>query len=80
VDWLVVSIALSVLLTVVLNIGLRIVPGAGDRLTRRLDRLTAPGPAGSDDGRRVRVVAPWKAMLVVSVVLTIGVNLVLWIT
>ena len=78
VRWLVVSIALSVVLTALLNIGLRAFPNAGRRVDRGLAELTSPN---IDDGhrqdRRLRVFVPWKAMIVGSVILTIVVNLVL---
>ena len=79
-NWLAVSLVLSVVLTVVVNIVLRVFPGFGDRIARSLERLAAPTP---DDGRvhdrRVRVFVPWKAMIVGSVLLTIVINLVLWL-
>lgn len=76
--WLVVSLTLSVVLTVLLNVGLRAFPDAGRRAARVLDELTSPrGDGEPDHGRRVRVFVPWKAMIVASVVLTILVNLVL---
>jgi len=80
VDWLVVSLVLSVVLTVVVNIVLWLFPGLGDRIARSFERLAAraPGEARKDD-RRVRVFVPWKAMIVASLVLTIVVNLVLWL-
>ena len=80
VNWLLVSLALSVVLTVVVNVVLRVFPGLGDRIARRLERLATrePGDAPEDE-RRVRVFFPWKAMIVGSVVLTILVNLVLWL-
>ena len=81
VRWLVVSVALSVVLTVLLNAGLRAFPGAGHRIARRLAGLTSPD---IDDPRAhhrgVRLFVPWKAMIIGSVILTIVVNLVLWIT
>jgi hypothetical protein len=80
VQWLVVSLVLSVVLTLLLNVWLRAFPEASDRLARRLDELTsqdADDPDGPD--HRVRVVIPWKAMIVGSIILTIVINLVLWI-
>jgi hypothetical protein len=76
VDWLVVSIVVSVVLTAALNLGLRAFPGAGERAARRLDRAMA---ADRDDDRRVHVWFPWKAMLVVSLGLTVLVNLAAWL-
>jgi hypothetical protein len=78
--WLVVSIVLSVILTVVLNVGLRLFPGAGRRAADGMSKLAGPPPdaARAADGR-VRVWAPWKAMILASLLLTIAVNLVLWL-
>lgn len=70
-DWLVTSIALSIVLTVVLNVALRAFPRAGERIDRALVRTTAQRPGGG-------VSIPWKAMIVVSLVLTVGLNLFLW--
>ena len=79
-QWLVVSLVLSVVLTLLLNIGLRAFPEASNRLARRLDELAsqdADDPDGPD--HRVRMIIPWKAMIVGSIMLTIVINLVLWI-
>jgi hypothetical protein len=66
-SWLIGSIVLSVVLTVVLNLGVRAFPHATERAVRRAEEWP-------DDGRRVRVFFPWKAMLIASIVLTIVVN------
>jgi hypothetical protein len=80
VHWLVVSLILSVVLTVVLNVGLRAFPDAGHRVARGLARLASPDVDDArGQGRRVRLFVPWKAMILASVVLTILVNLVLWL-
>jgi len=81
VQWLVASIVLSVVLTLLLNVALRAFPDAG----RRLGDLLAERASRVDDdartnGSRVRVFAPWKAMILVSALLTILVNLVFRIT
>jgi hypothetical protein len=81
VRWILVSVGLSVVLTVLLNVALTAFPHAGRRLSQRLDDLTSPTV---DDAhrhqRRVRVYVPWKALIIGSVVLTVVVNLALWIT
>jgi len=81
VRWLLVSIGLSVAITVLLNVGLRAFPEAGHRVARNLTKLTSPNV---DDARRnghqIRVFIPWKAMILGSLILTIVVNLMLWIT
>jgi len=77
--WLGVSIVLSVLLTIILNAGLRIFPGAGRRVAQR---MTQPPLAGAGENRpsNHRLWTPWKAMITVSLILTIVLNLVLWIS
>ena len=78
--WLGISIVLSVLLTVVLNVGLRLFPDAGSRVARGLTQRSFPSAGESRTGNhRVRVWTPWKAMILGSVILTIVLNLVLWI-
>lgn len=67
------SIVLSVVLTVVLNLALRAFPGAGDRLGEKLEQIAEERPGGG-------VYVPWKAMIVVSLLLTLGLNLFLWIS
>jgi len=80
VHWLAVSLVLSIVLTIVLNVVLRAFPDLGDRIGRKFEELEArTHRADPADGRRVRVVVPWKAMIIASVALTILVNLVLWI-
>lgn len=70
VRWLVLSVVLSLVLTVLLNVALRLFPGAAFR---------APRPE-VEGGQRIRVFVPWKAMILVSVLLTILLNLLLWMT
>ncbi len=80
-SWLAVSLALSVVLTVLLNVALRAFPGAGRRFAEGLTRLTPPTPGEPGTGdRRTRVWVPWKAMILASVILTVVVNVVLWFT
>ena len=69
-NWLVTSLLLSVVLTVVLNVALRAFPRAGERIGERAARLAEERPNGG-------VFVPWKAMIVVSLVLTVGLNLLL---
>ena len=79
-QWLTISIVLSVVLTVVLNLVLRAFPRAGERATRSLDELGARAAQQDlEHDRRVRVYAPWKAMIVVSLGLTILLNVLIWI-
>lgn len=79
--WLAVSIVASVVLTVLLNVAIRVFPGAGRRLAQGMAKLTLPSPEETRSGsQRVRVFIPWKAMIIGSVVLTIVVNVALWIS
>jgi hypothetical protein len=88
-DWLLYSIVASVVLTVVLNVGLRLFPGIGRSLEDLFDRILtervdtpdrADTPAEAPDERRVRVIVPWKLMLVASLILTLLLNLLLRLT
>jgi hypothetical protein len=74
VSWLGVSIVLSVVLTILLNIALRLFPDAGRRMNERLNRL-AEHEEPSQSG--VRVIFPWKAMLLASLLLTLAINVLL---
>jgi hypothetical protein len=79
--WLATSLLLSVVLTVVLNVALRAWPRSGERLDGWMRDVATPrpdSPRGPDD-RVARVIVPWKAMLVGSLVLTVVLNLVLWV-
>ena len=68
VNWLLLSVLLSIGLTVVLNLGVRLFPSSIERATRRLAEPV-------DDGPRVRVFFPWKSMLIASIVLTVVLNI-----
>ena len=74
-EWLVASLVLSVLLTVLVNLALWLSPRLRERTARAVEGST--DSAGSD--RRTRLIVPWKAMLVASLVLTFLINLVLWL-
>jgi hypothetical protein len=79
VKWLALSIVLSVVLTVVLNLAIRLWPDASDRAARQLDDWADRQNATEfgDGPNKVRVVIPWKAMLLASLALTILVNLLI---
>jgi hypothetical protein len=72
--WLIASVVLSIVLTVLLNVAVRAFPGAGERAAKRLDEMVS---RADERPGRVRVVAPWKTMLVVSLVLTVLFNIAL---
>ena len=77
--WLAFSIVASVALTLVLNVALRVFPGARLRLHDSLRRAVerTDQPIDEPDVRGVHVVFPWKVMLVGSLVLTLLINLFL---
>jgi Protein of unknown function (DUF2905) len=79
VRWLLVSVALSVVLTVILNVGLRAFPEVGRRIAHRLSQLGSPSSDGDADARdrRVQVYVPWRGMIIASLILTLLVNLLL---
>lgn len=76
-SFLLVSIVASVVLTVVLNLALRMLPGAGVRLEQGLRRAVERTEPPTPGAPRVRVVFPWKLMLIGSLVLTVVLNLLL---
>jgi len=81
-QWLVVSLVLSILLTVVVNAVLWLFPRIGPWLELKFRDMTANAQRRADDPTdgHVRVFFPWKFMLVASLVLTVVLNLVvrLW--
>jgi hypothetical protein len=73
---LVVSVALSLVLTVVLNLALWFLPSARSRLREGTERLVGDVPPRADGEPGVRFIVPWKLMLLGSLVLTVVLNLV----
>ena len=75
------SILLSVVLTVLLNVVIRLFPGAAGRGTRRMTDWAQGGTRAQDsptDGRSsVRMIAPWQTMLLASLALTILLNVII---
>jgi hypothetical protein len=78
-QWLAVSIVLSIVLTVVVNLALWLFPGSGRRVAEGFGRLAdnADRQAAEGGGSHVRVIVPWKAMVIGSIVLTVALNLLL---
>ncbi len=73
------SIVVSVVLTVVANVVIRYWPGA-DRGARRLEDWVAGDDAGTAPRREgYGVVVPLTAMVLISVVLTVVINVVIWL-
>jgi len=80
VQWLIVSLVLSVVLTLVANVALRVFPDLGPRVARWFTAFTASEkPDQSAQSSHVRVYFPWRAMIVVSVILTVLLSLLRWI-
>jgi hypothetical protein len=78
--WLLVSLVASVVLTIVLNVALRVFRGSGDCAPRRFESWAGAGEQRRPDGgrdRRVAVFFPWKTALIASLVLTILLNVVI---
>ena len=75
-QWLIVSLVLSVVLTLVANVALRVFPELGPRVAQWLTAITASNkPDRSVQSSRVRVFFPWRAMIVVSIILTVLLSL-----
>jgi hypothetical protein len=79
--YLVLSIVLSIVLTVVVNLVLWILPGAGERVGEALRRTAERAKPPPDESSRsaVRVVVPWRLMLIASLLVTLVLNLLLWL-
>jgi hypothetical protein len=78
VQWLLISLGLSVVLTVLFNVVLRVFPDAGRRAARNLEAsMWSPAVDPRPNGRRVRMLVPWKAMIVASLILTVVLNIAL---
>ena len=71
-QWIAVSIILSIVLTVAINVALRLFPRASEQIGQKLAELD------DETTESGGVYVPWKAMIVVSVVLTVGLNLLFW--
>ena len=81
-DFILYSIIGSVVLTVVLNILPLLFPNAADKMQRKIEENARRSieQHQNDDLPKVKVFFPWKAMLIASVVLTIIVNLISYIS
>ena len=81
-DFILYSIIGSVVLTVVLNILPLLFPNAADKMQRKIEENARRSieQHQNDDLPKVKVFFPWKAMLIASVVLTVIVNLISFIS
>jgi len=80
-DFLVQSLIASVVLTVVINVLPRLMPNASRKIERNIHEKIEQAFAEDDERKasgnkpKIRVYFPWKIMLVISIVLTVLVNL-----
>jgi hypothetical protein len=75
-DFIVQSLIASIILTILVNVIPRLFPGATKKAERTLHEKMEEAFAEREDGTRPRmkVFFPWKTMLVISVILTVLVN------
>ena len=78
-QWLIVSVVLSVVLTLAANAALRVFPELGPHVARWVTSMTESEAERSARPSRVRVVFPWKAMILVSIILTALLSLLRWV-
>jgi len=79
VQWLAISLVLSIALTVALNLVVRLFPRATERTASYVAaRARRHGGAEPRDQNSMRLVVPWKAMLIASLLLTLALNVALW--
>ena len=78
-QWLWLSVVLSLVLTVALNVVVRLFPGGARRAANWFHDLSAQRVDAPTRSRgHVEVIVPWKTMIAVSILLTIAVNVLLW--
>ena len=77
-NFLLTSLIASVLLTLALNLLPALFPNAAAKAERKIVEAMQYSHQNRVDPNtpKVRVFFPWKAMLIISLVLTVGVNLV----
>ena len=78
-QFLITSIIASVVLTLALNLIPRLFPNASRRAADRMREALEDQVRETESGQRprVRVFFPWKAMLLISVILTVFANFVI---
>ena len=81
-EFILYSIIGSVVLTILLNVLPLLFPNASDKLQKKIEENARRSidQHQNDNQPRVKVFFPWKAMLIGSVVLTILVNLISWLS
>ncbi len=81
-NFLLYSIIGSVVLTVLINVLPMLFPKASEKAQRKVQETITESMdrAERGEGARIKVFFPWKAMLVISLVLTVLVNVVGYIS
>lgn len=77
-DFLITSLIASVVLTLILNLAPVLFPKSSQKIEKKVHDKLNENLANQEQGSspRVRVFFPWKAMLIISLLLTVFVNLV----
>jgi len=77
-DFLTISIVGSIILTVLLNLLPVLFPNAADKIQKNLEEHARNTIKQHDDNSQpsVKIFFPWKVMLIVSIVLTVLINIV----
>ncbi len=77
-DFLIISLMASIVLTVALNLLPALFPNAAAKAERKIVKAMQESHENRLDPNtpRMRVFFPWKAMLMISIVLTIAVNFI----
>lgn len=77
-DFLITSLVASVVLTLLLNLAPMVFPKSSQKIEKKVHDKLNETLANQDAGNspKVRVFFPWKAMLIISLVLTVLVNLI----
>lgn len=81
-NFILYSIIGSIVLTVLVNVLPMLFPRAADKLQKKIEenaRRTIDQHQ-DDNQPRVKVFFPWKAMLIGSIVLTVLINLISWLS
>ncbi len=81
-DFILYAIIGSIVLTVLLNVIPLLFPNAADKLQKKIEENARRNieQHHDDNQPRVKVFFPWKAMLIGSLVLTVVVNLIGWLS
>jgi len=77
-DFLITSLIASVVLTVLINVVPMFFPKSTQKVEKRIHDKLEQAMRDTEEGRgpKVKVFFPWKTMLIISLVLTVVVNLI----